>query len=99
VTGDDSYRDLNLQMWALEDRADLLPQERRAQTKALKDVAKAEMDGIDERVERARREGDAACHKQERYCVEQRALLRHLEDLAASEREMGSQQYSKDNLR
>ncbi len=96
--GEDLYRDLNLQIWALEDRADLLPQERRAQTKALKDVAQAEMDGLYERMERARREGDAAYHKQERYCVEQRALLRHLEDLAASEREMRELDNSKDQI-
>lgn len=96
--GEDLYHDLNLQIWALEDRADLLPQEQRAQTKALKDVAKTQMDGIYERVERARREGDAAYHKQERYCVEQRALLRHLENLAASEREMRELDNSKDQI-
>jgi len=34
--------------------------------------------------DRARRESDAAYHKQERYCQEQRAVLRQLEDLAAA---------------
>jgi len=37
-------------------------------------------------------------HKQERYCMEQRTLLRRLEDLAACEREMGELDNGKDQI-
>lgn len=61
--GETLYRDLNRRIWALEERRDLLPQERRAQVKNLTDTAKREIEGLDERVERverARHESNAA---------------------------------------
>jgi len=92
------YRALNLRIWALEERYDLLPQELRAQIRGLKDAAKEEMEGIYDRMDRARYESDAAYHKQERYCVEQRALLRQLEDLAIGERAMRELDNGKDQI-
>ncbi len=44
--GEEFYRALNVRVWALEERHDLLPQELRAQIGDLKDAAKEEMRGI-----------------------------------------------------
>jgi hypothetical protein len=96
--GDTLYRDLNRRIWALEERRDLLPQDLRAQIRTLTEAAKAEMEGRYERVHRARREGEAAYRKHERYCQEQRTLLRQLEDLAASERTMHELDHRKDQI-
>jgi len=96
--GEELYRTLNLRIWAVEERHDLLPQELRARIRDLKDAAKEEMDTIYERMERARHESDAAYHKQERYCVDQRAILRQLEDLTAGERAMRELDNGKDQV-
>ena len=96
--GEELYHILNLRIWAVEERQDLLPQEQRAHIKALKEATKAEMDRIHERVDRARRESDAAYHKQEQYCQDQRTVLRQLEDLTAGERVMRELDNRKDQI-
>ena len=91
------YRALNHQIWAWE--AQGVPEHQlRAETKALQRAADAEIDQLWGRVEQARRTGDAEFRKVERYCQEQRALLRALADLAASERTMYELDNAKDQV-
>ena len=95
--GEALYRDLNRRLDALETQ-DLLPQVVRAQRRELTRAAKDEMERLGERAHRAWRESTVALHKQERYCQEQRALLRQLEDLAARERAMQELDNRKDHV-
>jgi hypothetical protein len=91
------YRELNQQIWALE--AQGVPAwQLRAETKALQRTADTEIDHLWARVEQARRTCDREFQKVERYCQEQRALLRALEDLAASERTMYELDNAKDQV-
>ena len=95
--GEVLYRDLNRRLCALETH-DLLPHELRAQRGELTRAAEDEMAERWEHAQRARRESHVAFHKQERYCQEQRALLRQLEDLAARERTMQELDNRKDQV-
>ncbi len=95
--GEVLYRDLNRRLCALETH-DLLPHELQAQRRELTRAAEDEMAERWEHAQRARRESTVAFHKQERYCQEQRALLRQLEDLAARERTMQELDNRKDQV-
>ncbi len=58
----------------------------RAESKKLKAEADAELEPLWQRVSRVRENSYRESTKHERYCREQRELLRALEDLAANER-------------
>jgi len=94
---DQLYRELNQQIWALEEHG--MPQHQlRAEIRTLQAVADAEIAALWAQVERARETADHAFHKVEQYCREQRELLRALEDLAASERTMYQLNDAKDQI-
>jgi len=94
---DQLYRELNRQIWALEEHG--LPKHQlRAEIRTLQAAADAEIAALWAEVERARETADHAFHKVEQYCREQRELLRALEDLAASERTMYQLNDAKDQI-
>ena len=85
--GEILYRCLNERMFALEEQgmADHLVGREIRERKATID---AELHGLWQRVYRVEARQDQDWRKQERYCREQREVLRALEDLACKEREM-----------
>jgi hypothetical protein len=95
--GDELYRALTQRIWALE--AQGVPDyQLRAEAKALRRTADAEIDHLWAGVERAHTTSNREFQKVERYCQEQRVLLRALEDLAASERTMYELDNAKDQV-
>lgn len=95
--GEARYRALNQELWALE--AQGVPEHQlRAETRTRKAAADAEIDAWQARVERARHASDREHRKVERYCRQQRELLRALTDLAASERTMHELDDAKDQV-
>jgi hypothetical protein len=94
---DELYRELNQRTWALE--AQGLPEYQiRAEAKALKATADAEIDTLWARVQRARNTNASEERKLEQYCREQRVLLRAMEDLTAGERMMYELDDAKDQV-
>jgi len=85
--GEALYRALNDQLQALEAQG-VTEGMSRAERKKLKAKVDAELEPLWQRVYRVQEKGYRESSKHERYCREQRALLRTLEDLAASERVM-----------
>ena len=85
--GDALYRELNARLDDLE-RQGLGDYRWRAAAKEQKAAIDAELDGLWARVNRVRGRSDQEFAKVERYCREQRELLRALEELAAGERAM-----------
>jgi hypothetical protein len=69
-----------------------------AERKKLKAEADAELEPLWQRVYRVQEKSHRESSKHERYCREQRALLRTLEDLAASERVMHELDNRKDQI-
>jgi hypothetical protein len=70
----------------------------RAERKKLKAAADAELEPLWQRVYRVQEKSYRESSKHERYCREQRELLRTLEDLAASERVMHELDNRKDQI-
>ena len=70
----------------------------RAERKKLKAEADAELEPLWQRVYRVREKSHQESSKHERYCREQRELLRALEDLAAKERVMHELDNRKDQI-
>jgi hypothetical protein len=64
----------------------------------LKDEVDAELEPVWQRVYRVQEKSHQESSKHERYCREQRELLRALEELAASEREMHELDNRKDQI-
>jgi len=60
----------------------------RCEMRAAREETQAEMDGLTGRIRRAVDSCNQEFHKQERYCKEQREVLRGLEELAAREPQM-----------
>jgi hypothetical protein len=79
------YRTLNDQLQALEAQG-VTEGTYRVERKRLKAEADAELEPLWQRVYRVQEKSHRESSKHERYCREQRELLRALEDLAASER-------------
>ena len=91
------YRKLNLGLWELEKRG--VPEPiYRAEAKARKATVDAEVDALCQRAYKAHDAYRAEWDKCERYCREQRTLLRELEDLAARERTMHELDNGKDQV-
>ena len=91
------YRELNLGLWELEKRG--VPEPiYRAEAKARKATVDAEVDALCQRAYKAHDAYRAEWDKCERYCREQRTLLRELEDLAARERTMHELDNGKDQV-
>lgn len=95
--GDTLYRALNQQQIALYDQGldDYL---RRRTIRERKADIDADLRVIAEQAWRADRERDAEWHKIERYCQEQRVVLRHLEDLTARAQPMYELDNAKDQV-
>jgi len=91
------YRKLNLTLLELERRG-VPAHVYRAEAKARKAVADAEVDALCQRAYKAHDAYRAEWDKCERYCKDQRTLLRELEDLAAHEREMHELDNRKDQV-
>ncbi len=70
----------------------------RVERKKLKAEADAELEPLWQRVYRVQEKSHRESSKHERYCREQRDLLRALEDLAASERAMHELDNRKDQI-
>jgi len=85
--GEEAYRALNQRLWALESDG-LAPHLLRQQTREQTAAVKEEMEPVWQRVQRAQYTSDTAYAKHERYCRDQRVLLRQLADLTAYERPM-----------
>ena len=81
------YRALNDRLQALEAQG-VTEGTSRVERKQLKAEADAELEPLWQRVYRIQEKSHRESSKHERYCREQRDLLRALEDLAASERVM-----------
>jgi len=79
------YRALNDRLQALEAQG-VSEGTYRAERKKLKAEVDAELEPLWQRVYRVQEKSHRESTKHERYCREQRELLRALEDLAASER-------------
>lgn len=95
--GERLYRDLNEHIFALEEQgmADHLV---RREIKELKATIDTELQELWQRVYRVEARQDQDWRKQERYCREQREVLRALEDLASKEREMYELDNRKDQV-
>jgi hypothetical protein len=68
------------------------------ESKKLKAEADAELEPLWQRVSRVREKSHQESRKHERYCREQRELLRALEDLTANERVMYELDHRKDQI-
>lgn len=95
--GEELYRALNERLQALEAQG-VSEGTYRAERKKLKAEADAELELLWQRVYRVREKSHQESTKHERYCREQRDLLRTLEDLAASERVMHELDNRKDQI-
>jgi hypothetical protein len=95
--GETLYRTLNERMFALEEQgmADHLV---RREIKERKATIDAELQGLWQRIYRVEARQDQDWRKQERYCREQREVLRAMEDLASKEREMFELDNRKDQV-
>jgi hypothetical protein len=91
------YRALNERIWELEAQG-MSSYQLRAESKKLKAEADAELEPLWQRVSRVRENSHRESTKHERYCREQRELLRALEDLAANERLMYELDNRKDQI-
>src|SRR5260221_5088370 len=80
--GEEVYRVLNDRLQALEAQG-VTEGTYRAERKKLKAEADAELEPLWQRVYRVQEKSHQESSKHERYCREQRELLRALEDLAA----------------
>jgi hypothetical protein len=85
--GDVLYRELNARLDDLE-RQGLGDHRWRAAAKEQRAAIDADLDGLWARVNRVRVQSDQEFAKAERYCREQREVLRALEELTAGERAM-----------
>ena len=95
--GEAVYRILNERLQALEAQG-VSEGTYRAERKKLKAEADAELEPLWQRVYRVQEKSHQESAKHERYCREQRELLRALEDLAASERVMHELDNRKDQI-
>jgi hypothetical protein len=95
--GEVVYRALNDRLQALEAQG-VSEGIYRAERKKLKAEADAELEPLWQRVYRVREKSYQESSKHERYCREQRELLRALEDLAAKERVMHELDNRKDQI-
>jgi len=91
------YRALNERIWELEAQG-MNSYQLRAESKKLKTEADAELEPLWQRVSRVREKSHQESSKHERYCREQRELLRALEDLTANERLMYELDNRKDQI-
>ena len=91
------YRALNARVWELEAQG-MSSYQLRAESKKLKAEADAELEPLWQRVSRVREKSHQESRKHERYCHEQRELLRALEDLTANERLMYELDNRKDQI-
>ena len=91
------YRALNERIWELEAQ-EMSSYQLRAESKKLKAEADAELEPLWQRVSRVREKSHQESSKHERYCREQRELLRTLEDLAVNERMMYELDHRKDQI-
>ena len=91
------YRALNERIWKLEAQG-MSSYQLRAESKKLKAEVDAELEPLWQRVARVRENSHRESTKHERYCREQRELLRALEDLAANERLMYELDNRKDQI-
>jgi hypothetical protein len=95
--GEVLYRELNEQQDALADQG--IDQYRlRGLIREQKAAIDAELEELSAQYWRAVRERDADWHKLERYCREQRVVLRQLEDLTAREQQMYELTNDKDQV-
>lgn len=90
-------RALNEQTWELEAQG-MSWSQLRAESHKLKAKADAELEPLWQRVDRLGEKSQQEGSKHERYCREQRKLLRALEDLAAGERVMHELDNRKDQI-
>jgi len=95
--GEKVYRTLNDRLQALEAQG-VTEGTYRAERRKLKAEADAELEPLWQRVYRVREKSHQESTKHERYCREQRELLRALEDLAAKERVMHELDNRKDQI-
>jgi hypothetical protein len=95
--GEALYRVLNERLQALEAQG-VSEGTYRAERKQWKAEADAELEPLWQRVYRVQEKSHQESSKHERYCREQRDLLRALEDLAASERVMHELDNRKDQI-
>jgi hypothetical protein len=95
--GDAVYRVLNERLQALEAQG-VSEGTYRAERKKLKAVADAELEPLWQRVYRVQEKSHQESVKHEKYCREQRDLLRALEDLTATERTMHELDNRKDQM-
>ena len=95
--GEAVYRVLNERLQALEAQG-VSEGTYRAERKKLKAEVDAELEPLWQRVYRVQEQSHRESTKHERYCREQRDLLRALEDLAASERVMHELDNRKDQI-
>jgi hypothetical protein len=95
--GDELYRALNVRLMEME-RQEMAPHLLRAATKDHKAAADADLDALYQKVWRAYDTSNAEHRKQQRYCTEQRTLLRALDDLAARDRAMHELDNGKDQV-
>ena len=91
------YRGLNARMGALDEQG-LSPGEVKRRTRADKAAIDAELEQRWRRVAAAYDQSSKEAAKHQRYCRQQRELLRALEDLAASERTMYELDNAKDQV-
>ena len=94
-------RELDRELCQRQRDLDAQELEEHARRQALKEAqaaANAEMHDRNAAIRRAIDESNAEYRKQERYCQEQRALLRALEDLAAREQQMYELDNAKDQV-
>jgi hypothetical protein len=91
------YRVLNERIWELEAQG-MSSYQLRAESKKLKAEAEAELEPLWQRVSRVQKQSYQERSKHERYCREQRELLRALEDLTANERLMYALDNRKDQI-
>jgi hypothetical protein len=95
--GEALYRTLNDRLQALEAQG-VTEGTYRVERKRLKAEADAELEPLWQRVYRVQEQSQRESSKHERYCREQRELLRALEDLSASERVMHELDNRKDQI-
>jgi hypothetical protein len=95
--GEAVYRVLNERLQVLEAQG-VSEGTYRSERKKLKAEADAELEPLWQRVYRVQEKSHQESAKHERYCREQRELLRALEDLAASERVMHELDNRKDQI-
>src|SRR5258708_1283780 len=95
--GETLYRGLNEPMFALEEHG-MAHYLVRREIKERKATIDAELQGLWQRIYRVEARQDQDWRKQERYCREQREVLRALEDLACKEREMYELDNRKDQV-